>query len=247
MSLEDYIIKVPKFDDLSQTDQFDYLALFHVTYSGHDSFTAATINDILITLDLKPFARASSYLSENSRGKNPKFVKAVRGYRLERQFRQKLAATIGVSTARVSVSNDLISLIGKVRDPNELLFLGEVQKCFEIGAHRATIVLIWLAAVDHLQKYIFINHLVAFNSAIARHPDKRLKAVRGLDDFGDIQESRFIELARSSGSISADVRKILDEKLGIRNTAAHPSNVAVSGHKATEFAMEILTNVLLKY
>jgi hypothetical protein len=43
------------------------------------------------------------------------------------------------------------------------------------------------------------------------------------------------------------VRKILLEKLGTRNTAAHPAPVHVDGHKATELVSDLLKNVILKY
>lgn len=38
----------------------------------------------------------------------------------------------------------------------------------------------------------------------------------------------------------------MDEKLGIRNSAGHPSGVRISGHKATEFIIDLVENVLLK-
>lgn len=68
-----------------------------------------------------------------------------------------------------------------------------------------------------------------------------------LDDFSDIPEGIFIELTRAAGIISNDVRKILDTKLGIRNTSAHPSGVKISQVKATEFIMDLVENVILKY
>jgi hypothetical protein len=67
------------------------------------------------------------------------------------------------------------------------------------------------------------------------------------DDFSEISESKQIELTKSAGIISNDVRKILNEKLGIRNSAAHPSGITFSEHKATEFALDLIGNVLLKY
>ena len=59
--------------------------------------------------------------------------------------------------------------------------------------------------------------------------------------------ARLIELLRAAGLISNDVRKVLDEKLGIRNSAAHPSDLVFDGHKATEFSSDLIQNVLLKF
>jgi len=43
------------------------------------------------------------------------------------------------------------------------------------------------------------------------------------------------------------VRKILDTKLGIRNSYAHPSTVKLPKSKALEFIEDLVNNVILKY
>ena len=77
--------------------------------------------------------------------------------------------------------------------------------------------------------------------------EKKVTLISQLDDFSVLTEDKFILLMRSANIISNDVRKILDEKLGTRNSAAHPSGVAITGHKATEFVLDLVQNVLLKY
>ncbi len=62
-----------------------------------------------------------------------------------------------------------------------------------------------------------------------------------------MQESVVIEVARSAGIISKDVRKILDEKLGIRNTCAHPSDVEIHDTKVINVVEDLVDNVILKY
>jgi hypothetical protein len=54
-------------------------------------------------------------------------------------------------------------------------------------------------------------------------------------------------VARSAGVISNDVRKILDEKLGIRNTCAHPSAVDIHRSKVVNFIEDIVDNVIVKH
>ena len=65
--------------------------------------------------------------------------------------------------------------------------------------------------------------------------------------FSDIKESVFIEVCRSSNVITNDVRKILDEKLGIRNTAAHPSTVKIHESKVVNFVEDLVDNIIIKY
>lgn len=107
--------------------------------------------------------------------------------------------------------------------------------------------MIWILAIDHLKRYIFKEVLDEFNLALSKNPDKRVKKIIKLDDFDDLPEAKLIELSRAARVVSNDVRKILEEKLGIRNSAAHPSGVGITGHKATEFALDLIGNVLLKY
>ena len=107
--------------------------------------------------------------------------------------------------------------------------------------------MVWVLTMDHLQKYTFGSKLTEFNAAIGAHPDKKMELIVAYDDFAELKESRVIELMRSAGIISSDVRKILDEKLGIRNSAGHPSGITFSGHKTTEFALDLIENVLLKF
>lgn len=46
---------------------------------------------------------------------------------------------------------------------------------------------------------------------------------------------------------SNDVRKILDEKLGFRNSCAHPSSIAVGDSKALSFVEDLVDNVIAKH
>ncbi|HEX7415192.1 MAG TPA: hypothetical protein VF411_14195, partial [Bacteroidia bacterium] len=66
-------------------------------------------------------------------------------------------------------------------------------------------------------------------------------------DFNEIPENKFIEFCRTAKVISNDIRKILDTKLGIRNTFAHPSNIKVGESKAIEFIEDLISNVIIKF
>ena len=93
------------------------------------------------------------------------------------------------------------------------------------------------------------KHLASFNKVLSVNKDKRVKITKitKRDDFEEIPEGKFIEFLRSSRVISNDVRKILDAKLGVRNTFAHPSAVSLSEVKATDFIIDLVENVILKY
>ena len=199
-------------------------------------------------LDLRPYSRLSVYLSEEVGKKNGRYIKHPKGYRLERLAFEEILFAINAEPRRAQVEKHLLDLVPKLGDSRERAFLQEAVDCFRVGAHRAAIVMVWVLTMDHLQKYAFSNYLVQFNAALGAHNDnKRMQPIVSHDDFSNLQESRVIELMVSAKVISKDVRRILDEKLGIRNSASHPSGISFNAHKTTEFALDLIENVLLKY
>jgi hypothetical protein len=216
---------------------------------GDSVVTAKAIDDCFRACDLAVPTRTARYLSEMVL-KGRKFVKSADGgYRLERSFCDKLKLQLGVETVVKETSAELRSLESKLPNGSKKSFLSETIDCFEVGAYRASVLMCWLLTLDHLQECVLKHHLIPFNEALAKVTDKRVKvtAVRTQDDFSDIPEGKFIELLRSAGVISNDVRKILDEKLGTRNSSAHPSGVIIKRSKAIDFIDDLVENVLLKY
>lgn len=241
---------IERFDDFSKwggKEQVDYFAYFLTEEKEQDSFTAKQIQDCFDILSLKQYARVAAYLSENVSNKNGRYVKSKSGYRLERSVCDEIKQRVNNEPKKVQVSQQLTDLVLKIKDSQEKAFLLEALNCYRVEAYRATIILVWILAIDHLQKYIFGQRLNDFNTALSKNPDKKVQQIVNYDDFSDLPESKFIELMRSANIISNDIRKILDEKLGIRNSAAHPSNIVFTGHKTTEFALDIINNILLKY
>jgi hypothetical protein len=88
-----------------------------------------------------------------------------------------------------------------------------------------------------------------FNNALSKRKDKsiKIKSITKIDDFSEIPEKIFIDIARSAKIISNDVRKILDVKLGIRNSCGHPSGITISEVKATDFIQDLVENVVIKF
>lgn len=144
---------------------------------------------------------------------------------------------------------DLQRLVDELAEGARKEFLRETLACFGVHAYRATITLAWLLTLDHLFELILTKHLDAFNKVLVTNTDRRVKitAIVVRDDFGEMPESKFVEFCRSAGVVSNDVRKILDEKLGTRNSAAHPSGVAFTRAKAVAFVEDLFANVIRKY
>lgn len=227
-------------------DLIGFFGYFLTEEAGHQTFTAKTIDQCFVDVNLPPPRRTSSYLSEGVNRKH--FVKHPKGYQLHRHHRDRLAMEFGGSSPRIQSHPALRKLEARINGA-EQAFLKETIDCFEIGASRATIIMCWILALDHMCDFTFMKKLPEFNAVLATNTDKRVKVtqIKSRDDFSDIPEGKLIEMMRSAGVISNDVRKILDEKLGVRNSSAHPSSIAIKPTKVVEFVDDLVENVVLKY
>jgi len=223
------------------------LFVYFLTEELHEEFaTSKMVNECFHECNLTPPIRTAQYLSEGVGRKE--YVKRETGYRLQRHYREQIRERLRVETTTIQTHPELRKLESHVSGAKKL-FLKETIDCFEAGANRATIIMCWILALDHLCEVAFTKHLPEFNAELAKVTDRRVRVtqIRSRDDFSDIPENKLIELLRSSGIISNDVRKILDEKLGIRNSCAHPSGISVKPSKVVEFVDDLVENVVMKY
>jgi hypothetical protein len=191
----------------------------------------------------------SSFLGQMEKRKPKEVIRDKRGYYLERRVFDSLEAKYGQRAVAVQVEQLLRELPAKVPNLVERTFLDETIICYRYKAFRAAIVMAWNLAYDHLCEYVLndATRLAAFNAQLPRsYPKARISAITKKDDFADLKESEVIQVCRSSNLISNDVYKILNEKLGKRNTYAHPSGVTIVPHTAEEVILDLVNNVVLK-
>lgn len=236
-------------EEFGNSELIELFVYFFTEELGNESATAKQVETCFAGCDLSVPSSVGSYLSRGTKGSSPVFIKADKGYRLQRQIKEKIAERLGAGKVEVHTNTELRKLLSNVPDGDTREFLTEVIDCFDVGANRAAIVMCWILTMDHLYEYILKHKLADFNVVLARNTDKRVKVtiVNTKDDFSDIPESKFIEFCRSGRIISNDVRKILDEKLGTRNSCAHPSGVIVRKSKTIDFIEDLVSNVILKY
>lgn len=248
--LDAFLLEIIDLDTRSASELIDYFIYFLTVVEGAAGARGSLVQSCFEYGKIPAYSNIPAYLTKKSkRGKTQILLKNDDGYVLTRDRELEIQAQLHTGPARIETSRLLRGLLPRVRGSQKKDFLLEAIDCYEIGARRATIVLVWILAIRHLQEYIFNSRLSSFNTALAKVNDRRIKVknVSSLDDFGDIPESKFIDLARSARIITNDVRKILDAKLGIRNSCAHPSGVSVSDVKTTDFVIDLVDNVVLKY
>lgn len=249
--LEEFVGMVPSFNKMKQSEMIDCFAYYHVGFSKKESFTAKDIDDCFSKLFIQPYSNINQYLASGSskptRKGIQKFLKNGNNYSLTRQFSDVVKQNVIADLPKVEISNVLRSLMPKLTSASEKDYLEEAIKTFEVEAYRAAIIMVWLLTIDHIYEYILSDNakLSAFIGALRGMNNK--VSVHSKDDFGELKESVFLTACKSSGIISHDVWKILDVKLGIRNSFAHPSTVHLPKSKALEFIEDLITNVVLKY
>ena len=250
--LEGFLPQIPNLGDQTASSLIEYFVYFLTVIEKEAGATSAEVERCFDIARIQKYSNTSAYLSRNTKkkkGQPVKFLKTSVGYQLERNRELEIQKTLHLGPAQQETSHLLRGLLTELSDAHEKSFLQEAIDCYEIGSRRAAIVLVWILTIHHMYQYILEHELVSFNNALAKNKDRRIKITRvtKVDDFSEMPESKFIDLARSAQIISNDIRKILDTKLGIRNTSAHPSAVTISEVKATDFVMDLVDNVILKY
>ena len=231
----------------SQSALAELFVYFLTVESGQDSATPKQVAECFAACDLVVPGNVGARLSEGLKSKPPKYIKANGGYKLQRHMREALSRKLGAETVTAQTSATLRGLEQKLPAGANKEFLKEAIDCFEVGANRAAIVMTWILAMDHLFAYILTHKLTDFNAALLKDKGVKIDAVTQRDDFTEIKETKFIELCRAAGIVSNDVRKILDQKLGTRNSCAHPSGVTVNKSKVIDFIEDLVDNVILKF
>lgn len=248
MTLEEFAQLVPGLAGMSHADKIRHLAWYALTQDGRERFATGDIRRFYDQLHYDLPGNLSGQLQALADKKPRDLLKDSRGFRLEGRLKEKLDAKYGTRPETIAVAASLQSLPGRISDEAEKLFLTEAIACLRAKAFRATVVMTWNLAYDHLLTWVVSNHLAAFNAAIIRKYPKRVGVtMTKKEDFGDeFKEFEFLEVCGVAGLLTGNLKKILNEKLNRRNMAAHPSLVVIGQLQAEEMIADLVNNVILK-
>jgi hypothetical protein len=206
--------------------------------------TSADIGPCFDAVHVRRPSNIASVLSKLCDKKPTRLIKDSGGFRLSSDARRQIGALLPVRASSVKTTRELNDLLVKITDPVQKTFLTETLLCFKHQAYRAAVVMAWNLAYSDLIERILVNHMTAFNAHVGTHNFKRPVANR--TDFEDLREGQVLTLARNAHILGKESYKTLDEKLGKRNTAAHPSNVVVNAATAEEMIFDLVQNIILK-
>jgi hypothetical protein len=180
--------------------------------------------------------------------KPAELLKDSRGYRLAGPLRQRFDSQFGNAPRSIVVTKLIVDLPAKVPGIQERAFLQEVIACYRVEAFRSAIVMCWNLAFDHLLRWVLIDHtrLSSFNAAISRRFPKSTASITCFDDFERLKEYEIVEICVTANLVSSSIGKILREKLGKRNVAAHPSAVEITRFQVEDVITDLVNNVVLR-
>jgi len=248
MGLSEFVQQVDNFDALSTREKIKLFAWHLHTHGDMEAFDNAAIRSCFRELHLDT-PDVSIELPRMAASKPPALLRAGKRYKLEGTVRRSFDSKFGSEAKTIAVSNLLLKLPSKIPLAAERVFLAEAIDCYRVKAYRATIVMAWNLAFDHLLNWISADpaKLAAFNAAIpARFPKKPPPSIAKREDFEDIKEADIIELCKTAKlGLTKNQIDILREKLKRRNAAAHPSSVIVEQPQADDMISDLVNNIVL--
>lgn len=246
MELEDIVSGIPGFSGWTDANKIRFFAWFIHSKRGRERFTPADIRACYDKLSMDKPADVNPYLAKMVSRKPREALRNAQGYALEKRVRDPLEARYGQRAATAQVDKLLSELPTKIPNIVEREFLNEALTCFRHKAFRASIVMTWNLAYDHLCEYVLSKHLADFNTQLPKtYPKADISAIAKKEDFSELKESQVLQVCRSANITSKDVHKVLKEKLDRRNSYAHPSTLTCAPQTAEEYIIDLINNVVL--
>jgi hypothetical protein len=242
--------RIPDYATLKEIEVIKLIIWWAHTYGQREHVSNEYLRSCYATLGRAvPDGGFSSYFKSLEERKPKHLIRSREGYKLEHRIGDGLTEKYGKRDATVHVEKILTDLPSKLAKPDERTYLEETLICIRHKAFRATVVMAWNLAYDHLCYWLLADatRLAAFNAASPkRFAGMKYPPVISRDHFTDMKESHVIAIASSADVISKNIARVLDEKLTRRNMAAHPSDVSTLQGTAEEVIRDLVENVVLK-
>lgn len=246
MSVADFAGQTAGFYKKTQVEQLLMLAWFLEVRQGKASFDGAHLRECFRAVGAEA-PDMSIYLPRLAAKKPPQLIREKGLYRLAGHIRRDLDRRLGGDVLQVAVAQSLAGLPSKVPDIAERTFLSETLACYKAGAFRATTVMAWNLAYDHLTKWATSSpaRLAQLNDGIQRKMQGKAVVIGSQKDLVALSERTVVECCQTGGLVDKNQAEILFEKLKRRNAAAHPSSVVIGQHQANDTISDLVDNIVL--
>jgi hypothetical protein len=127
-------------------------------------------------------------------------------------------------------------------------YLEEALDCYGYGLYRAAILMVWAAVMQHLYAVAAAHRggLRTFESMNKARfgRSKNYRAIKKQDDFLYLRDRDFIQLGEDAGMYNRNVRKLLHDKLELRNNCGHPTRYQPGREESVIFIESLLLNIV---
>lgn len=246
MSVVDFASQTSGFYKKSSVDQLLLLTWFAEVRQQRLGVDGAYLRQCFRAAGVDP-PNLSMYLPRLAAKKPPQLVREKGLYRLAGSLRRELDRQLGGDAIEFAVTKSLIDLPSKLPNITERAYLSETLACYKAGAFRATTVMAWNLAYDHLTRWATANdeRLSALNDGVKRKLQGKAVSITAQKDLIALTERIVVECCQTAGLIDKNQAEILFEKLKRRNAAAHPSSVVIGQHQANDTITDLVNNVVL--
>jgi hypothetical protein len=249
MTASDFARRVPGLAQLSHSEKIKLFAWFLHEEAKLDAFATADIRTCYADAHQHPPANLSSSIEALVSKRPPEILKQQGRFRLHGSIRAEYEKRFRLPESTVVVEQALSSLPARISDAGERAFLEETLICYRHHAFRAAIVMAWNLAYSHLVCWILADpaRLNAFNLGIAKRNSKKAGVtITKRDDFEELKEDETVDIVGNIPGITSGMKRLLKEKLGRRNSYAHPSTIAVSKPQVDDMITDLVQNVILR-
>lgn len=127
-------------------------------------------------------------------------------------------------------------------------YLAEAVRCYEEGLYRAAILMVWSAVMQHLYSVAGSHKggVAAFERENkARYGNTgRYRELKKSDDFLYLGDEAFLQLGEDVGMYNRNVRRLLGERLTLRNLCGHPTKYQPGREETVIFIESLLLNIV---
>lgn len=127
-------------------------------------------------------------------------------------------------------------------------YLNEAVDCYEQGAYRGAVLMVWAAAVEHI--YTAIENQQGGFKKIEAANVKRFgssntyRKVGKKNDLLYLNDKNFLLLCEDVAVFNKNARMLLGEKLDTRNRCGHPTGYVIGREEAVVFIESLINNII---
>ncbi len=166
-------------------------------------------------------------------------------WQLTETGKREVRSRLGLPEEQPQVAHstgDLQRTAAKITDEVIKAYVDEAILCLSVGALRAAIVFMWVAAARELQTRVWAHGGPAVTATLHKHNPKA-KAVAKFDDFAEVKEVALLQIAQDLGELDKSQKQMLDQCLTTRNQCGHPNKYSPGIAKAKAH-IEDITSIL---